>query len=108
MSELPVFVKWLEAVSKLSEIVQKFPKQTKDGLGDRILNLSLDIAEDLIESNFSKNKTHLKRAKLNLEKIEIHFKSAQEQKVISVQSYRRALAMMNGVKKMMEKMCGKI
>jgi len=102
MSELPIFVRWLEAMSWFFQTAEKFPKRVRGTITDRLINLMFDVVEDFTEARYSKNKiATLKRANLRLEKIRILVRIAHEQKILPHQSYKHAVYLINEVGKML-------
>jgi hypothetical protein len=100
--ELPIFVQWLETLSWVVQTAEKFPKRVRGTLTDRLINLMFDVVEDFVEARYSKNKVFmLKRANLRLEKIRILLRIANEQKILSHQSYKHGIYRVNEVGKML-------
>jgi hypothetical protein len=75
----------------LGPTLEKFPKSHKFTLGDRILNLSIDILEALIEATYSRERgPHLRRANLGIEKLRFLFRLAADLTVIDKRRYEFA------------------
>ena len=71
-SDLPVFVAWLDFLERLLPTTAKLPKHVRCTFVNRIDNLALDIAEDLVEARYSRNKrTVLARVNLRLERLRV-------------------------------------
>ena len=67
--DLPIFVAWMDFLTWLLPTTAKLPKHIRFTLVNRIDNLALDVAEDLVEARYSRNKgSVLARANLRLEK----------------------------------------
>ncbi len=70
--DLPVFVAWLDFLNWLLPTTAKLPKHVRFTFSNRIDNLALDMAEDLVEARYSRAKQPvLARANLRLEKLRI-------------------------------------
>ena len=70
--DLPVFVAWLDFLEWLLPPTAKLPKPVRFTFVNRIDNLALDIAEDLVEARYSRNKRSvLDRANLRLERLRV-------------------------------------
>ena len=70
--DLPVFVVWMDFLMWLMPTTGKFPKHVRFTLVNRIENLALDIAEDLVEARYSRDKVQvLSRANLRLERLRV-------------------------------------
>ena len=99
--ELPVFVKWMSFVDWLLDVTQKFPKNIRFTMTNRVENFSLDIVEDLVEARYTSRKASvLRRANLKLEKIRILLRICHEKKYLSKNSYLYAMKEMNEVGRM--------
>ena len=70
--DLPVFVAWLDFLAWLLPTTSRFPKHVRFTFANRIDNLALDIAEDIVEARYSRSKVAiLSRANLRLEKLRV-------------------------------------
>ena len=70
--DLPVFVAWLDFLEWLLPTTAKLPKHIRFTFVNRIDNLALDVAEDLVEARYSRDKRSvLARANLRLEKLRV-------------------------------------
>tara|TARA_B100000315_G_C14320344_1_gene470476 strand:- start:233 stop:619 length:387 start_codon:yes stop_codon:yes gene_type:complete len=88
MSELPAIAKSYDITNWLLNKVESFPRNKKFTLGDRIVNLTLDIMEALIEAAYSPDKTSiLKQANLRLEKLRYLIRLCVDNKIIAMNSY---------------------
>jgi hypothetical protein len=102
MSELPIFVHWLETMSWFIQTAEKFPKRVRGTITDRMINLMFDVVEDFTEARYSKNKiSQLKRANLRLEKIRILLRIAHDQRILPTQAYKHGVYRINEVGKML-------
>ena len=71
-TELPIFVAWMDFLAWLLPTTAKLPKHIRFTFANRIDNLALDVAEDLVEARYSREKRRvLSRANLRLEKVRI-------------------------------------
>jgi hypothetical protein len=70
--ELPIFSRWMQFLEWLLPATERFPKRVRFTFAERINNLALDIAEDLVEARYRKDKEPvLRRINLRLEKLRI-------------------------------------
>jgi hypothetical protein len=87
--------KEVDAIAKLYDYIlwvipklEKFPRNQKYLLGDRIENILLDILDLLIEAAYSKQKYEsLRRANLKLEKLRYLVRLSKDLKLINIKSY---------------------
>jgi hypothetical protein len=67
----------------LGPLLEKFPKDKRFTLGDRIQNIALDILEELIEATYTRDRIqHLRRANLGIEKLRFLMRLAADLRVI--------------------------
>ncbi len=70
--DLPIFVAWLDFLAWLLPTTASRPRHVRHTFANRIDNLGLDVAEDLVEARYSRDKAPvLARANLRLEKMRI-------------------------------------
>lgn len=94
--DLPIFIQWMDFMKWLLLTLDNFPKKARFNYSDRIINLSLQIVEDLVEARYSKNKSAiLLRANMNLEKIRILIRICFELRFLSAKAYRQASISLN-------------
>ena len=79
------FILWLVPA------VEKFPRNRKFLLGDRIQTTALDVLERLIEATYTKRRTgHLTGANLGLEKLRFLFRLEHDLRAIDHRRYEHA------------------
>ena len=72
----------------LGPVLEKFPKDKRFTLGDRILSLALDILECLIEATYTRERMHhLRRANLGIEKLRFLMQLCADYKVLDKDRY---------------------
>ena len=106
-SELCMTESTLTAVPKLYDVitwlvgrVEKFPRSQKFTLGDRIVNLALDILELLIEATYTRDRLPLlRRANIQLEKLRYLIRLSHDFKLLSTKQYRHISGEINEVGK---------
>ena len=99
---LPVFVKWTGFLGWLLKTTDQFPKRVRFTFVERINNLALDLVEDLIEAQYSRNKQLiLKQANMKLEKLRVLLRLSQEQAYLSNKSYHYAIKQIDEVGRML-------
>lgn len=100
--DLPIFIKWMDFLKWLLVTLDGFPKKVRFNFTDRLINLSLQIVEDLVEARYSRNKGPvLRRANMNLEKIRILMRICFELRFFSRKSYEHSSFLINEVGKML-------
>jgi hypothetical protein len=78
--------------------IDKFPRNRRFVLGDRIEVLALEILELLIEAAYSRRKAEqLRTANLNLEKLRYLIRIAKDLQVLNLKSYGHAAKLIDGV-----------
>jgi retron-type reverse transcriptase len=101
-NDLPIFIKWMDFVKWLLIVTDGFPKTTRFTFSDRLINLSLNVVEDLVEARYSRNRTPLlRRANLNLEKIRVLLRICFEQRLISKKTFAYGATRIHEVGKML-------
>jgi hypothetical protein len=94
--ELPVFVKWMEFLEWLMPVTAKFPKTARFSIAQRIEELALDVAEDLVEARYSREKRALLRQiNIRLEKLRVLFRLSHRLHYLSHASYEHAARSVN-------------
>ena len=85
----------VQAVPKLYDVimwlmgrVEKFPRSQKFTLGDRIVNISLDTLDVLIEATYTRKRLPLlQKANVQLEKLRFLIRLCHDFKLISAKQY---------------------
>ncbi len=86
--QLTVFVKWEQVLNWLLETVEKFPKNSRFTFGQRLINLSLDAMEYIIEASYKKEKRQLlNELNICIEKIRIFIRLSETRHYISKKQY---------------------
>ncbi len=79
------FLQWLVPT------VEKFPRDQKFLLDDRMQKTALDVLEALIEATYTRErKSHLARANLGLEKLRFFFRHAADMQYMDKRRYEHA------------------
>jgi hypothetical protein len=92
LTKLYDFILWM--IPKL----EKYPRNQKFLLGDRIENLLLDILELLVEAAYSAKKADLlKSANFKLEKLRYLVRLSKDLQLISLKSYEFSARSMNEI-----------
>ncbi len=79
-----IFVKWMEFLKWLLPVTAKFPKRVRFTLANRIDNLALDLVEELVDAQYTRDKQGaLKQANLRLEKLRMLMRISCEQHYLS-------------------------
>jgi len=86
--EYPLFVKWQEILNYLLDKVEKFPRNVRFTVSDRMINLGFDIMEAIVEGIYTRSRTDiLRRANLYMEKLRIYVRICLERRYLSVRQY---------------------
>jgi hypothetical protein len=84
----PLYVKWFETTDWILETVEKFPKSMRFTLSGRIVNMTLDVLEGIIEAIYTKDRAHiLDRINLYMEKLRVLFRIAYKRRCLSTSRY---------------------
>ncbi len=97
--------KEIDAITKLYDLIlwiipklEKFPRNQKFLLGDRIEQSMLDILDCLIEAAYtSKKTTLLKSANIKLEQLRYLIRLTKDLKLINMKSYEFAARAVDGI-----------
>jgi hypothetical protein len=93
-----ILTRWLQFLEWLLPATEKFPKRVRFTFADRINNLALDIAEDLIEARYSRDKQAvLRRTNLRLEKLRILLRLCHRLRYLPHEGYEHAARSINEV-----------
>ena len=72
----------------IGPVLEKFPKDKRFTLGDRIHVIALDILELLIEATYTRERVHhLRRANLGIEKLRFLIRLAADYKILDKNRY---------------------
>ena len=86
--DYPIFTKWYKILNYIIDKVEKYPKNVRFTISDRIINLSFDIMESIIDSIYSKNRSHiLDDINLYMEKLRIYIRISKDRKYLSLKQY---------------------
>jgi hypothetical protein len=97
-----ILIHWLELLEWLLPATEKFPKRVRFTFADRINNLALDIAEDLVEARYTRDKQAiLRRVNLRLEKLRILLRLSHRLQYLPHAGYEHAAKSVNSVGRML-------
>ena len=100
--ELPIISRWLQFLEWLLPITEKFPKRVRFTFADRINNLALDIAEELVEARYSRQKRPLlQKINLRLEKLRILLRLCHRLQYLPHAGYEHAMRQLNEIGQML-------
>ncbi|AHF04320.1 hypothetical protein MARPU_11010 [Marichromatium purpuratum 984] len=100
--DLPIFTAWMQFLEWLLPATEKFPKRVRFTFADRINNLALDIAEDLVEARYTRDKAAiLRRVNLRLEKLRVLLRLCHRLQYLPHAGYEHAAKSINGVGRML-------
>ena len=86
----PIFVKWHQTLDWLLNRVESFPKSVRFSISTRIVNLSLDIMELIVDSIYSpppKRAAIIDQTNLKLEKLRVFVRICMERRYLSLRQF---------------------
>jgi hypothetical protein len=88
--ELPLFTRFYDATKWLFDRVEGYPTVQRFTLGDRTLNLALDVLECIVRAQYVKEKRRLlRRASDAMQPLRILVRLAMEKKSLSFGQYEK-------------------
>lgn len=100
--ELPIFTQWMQFLEWLLPAMEKLPKRVRFTFADRITSLALDIAEDLVEARYARDKQAiLRRINLRLEKLRVLLRLCHRLHYLPHSGYEHAAKSVNAVGRML-------
>ncbi|MBT4526184.1 MAG: diversity-generating retroelement protein Avd [Deltaproteobacteria bacterium] len=86
--DYPIFVKWLSILDWLMDRAESFPKSVRFTVSSRLVNLSLEIMDGIIELIYSRNKAKMiNQANLKLEKLRVLIRICFKRRYLSAKQY---------------------
>ena len=99
--EIPAVTKLYDIILWLLPQVEKFPRDCKFTIGDRIVNNLLDSLETLIEAVYTKERQHLlRKLNLHLEKLRYLVRVSKDVRALSLKKYEYVFGEINELGKM--------
>ncbi|MDP2652207.1 MAG: diversity-generating retroelement protein Avd [bacterium] len=99
---LAIVEKTYELILWLYPVVNRFPKSQRFVLGQHIENTLLDMLENIIAANQTRDKTpHLKHVSVDLDKLRLLVRLAKDLKFMSIKKYAFAAERINEVGRML-------
>jgi four helix bundle protein len=96
-----VIIWYHDYLKALMPVVEKFPRSYRFVLGERLLTVSFDILERIIEAYYRKEKLEsLNQANLGLEKLRHFLRMSYEMQIIGIKPLERLLTLMDEVGRM--------
>lgn len=92
--DLPVFTAWLAFLEWLLPVTDGFPHRARFTFTQRLQNLALDVAEDLVDARYAASGRKvevLRRANLRLEKLRVLLRLAHGQRHLATRQYEHAV-----------------
>lgn len=89
-TDYPVFLKWYQTTNWIMDRCERMPKHTRFSLTGRILQITLEVQELLLEAIYNKEKRveYLSDVNIRLEKLRIFFRLCKDRRYISFQQYQ--------------------
>lgn len=101
LEEYEIFSRFYKFLKYMLDRIEKYPRESKFTIGDRIVNILLKIQEGIIEGIYTKNRyAILKEINMNLEKLRIYMRLSFEKKYISPNQYQYIFEEINEIGKM--------
>lgn len=76
--------------------IEKFPRDQKFLLGDRMQTIAMDVLEALIVATYTRDRRdHLKTANLGIEKLRYLFRLAGDMRYLDEKRYEHAVRLLN-------------
>lgn len=97
-----IFTDWYKSMNWLWDKAEKFPKNVRFSLASRIISVSLEITELIVEMIYVKNKEKrplLRRLNVLLEKMRILVRISHDRRYLSTQQYQYISNQINEVGK---------
>ena len=99
----PIFSHWYKTLDWILNLAERLPKSVRFSLAKRLMELSLEIVELIIEVIYSKDRKYkLQKVNLNLEKLRILLRVCHDRRYISAKQYAYISEQINTT----GKMCG--
>ena len=87
-SEIPAVTKLYDIILWLMPQIEKFPRDFKFTIGDKIISILLNSLELIIEAVYTKDKHNfLRRLNLQLEKLRYLIRLSKDLKALSIKKY---------------------
>ena len=84
----PVFKKWYEILNWIMDRAEKYPKSVRFSFTNRLVNMSVDVLELVIEAIYTKERSYiLRRINLYIEKLRVFFRLSYQRRYISIKQY---------------------
>lgn len=103
MKDIEILPKLYDLILWFAQKISLYPRKFKYTLGDRIINLHLDILESVIEAKYTggrKKGHYLRRTNLNLEKLRYMVRISKDLQCISISQYEYAAKYINEIGQM--------
>jgi hypothetical protein len=99
----PLFEHWYKTNNYILDRCEQLPKSVRFTISSRMMTLSMEVLELIIEAIYSKErKPILRKINLHLEKLRVFFRLCKDRRYISIQQYGQVSKMINEA----GKMCG--
>jgi flagellar biosynthesis/type III secretory pathway protein FliH len=99
--DYPLYVHWYKTLSWIMDSAERLPKKVRFSIAMRIMDLSLEILELIIEAIYQKERSvTLKKINLNLEKLRVLFRFCFERRYLSIKQYEYISRALNEAGKM--------
>lgn len=86
--DYPLFVHWYQTLDWILTTVERFPKDAKFTLGNRVSTAGLTTVELIVEAIYTRQRSHiLDRINMEIEKQRVLFRIAYDRRYISIRQY---------------------
>jgi len=101
IDDYSAFRKWYEILNWIMDKAEKYPKSVRFSFTNRILNITIEILERLIEAIYTKEKAiNLKNINFSIEKLRVFFRLSYDRKYITMKQYEHISTQLNEFGKM--------
>lgn len=88
VTDYPLYEHWYKTLNWILDRCDRMPKNTRFTVNNRIVQLSVEIAEWIIEAIYSKDRIELLKAmNKNLEKLRLYFRICKDRQYLNVKQY---------------------
>lgn len=96
--DFPLFVKWYDLMNYLIDRLEKFPRNVRFTVSDRMFNVILDVSDLIVTAIYSRERKEvLDRINLHLERLRVYIRLCHDRRYISTKQYGHISVQINEV-----------